>query len=75
MGQDQIELGKLIASVELMTERLDRVSDRIAELEEMAHKGRGMVMALFTIGSIAATVIGWFGWQAIKRSIAALGGN
>lgn len=75
MEQDQIELGKLIASVEGMAERLDRMSDRVAKLEEMAHRGRGAMWAIMTLGAIVGGLITWSGTKAIHKAFSALIGG
>lgn len=71
MTETQLEVGKLIASVEHLSEQLDHLADRLERLEELAHRGRGAMWVLIAAGSVAT----FLGWAGVKKIISVFGGS
>ena len=58
-GIDLYKYGKLVATVESLEKKVDRLEDSIEELLELANKGRGGFWAGMFLVSAASSVIGY----------------
>jgi hypothetical protein len=57
---DSVEYGKLIAKVEMLEKKIDKMESALDELLALANKGRGGFWAGMMIASLVGAVISYF---------------
>lgn len=57
---DSVEYGKLIAKVEMLEKKIDKMETALDELLALANKGRGGFWAGMMIASLIGAVISYF---------------
>ena len=65
-GVDMYKYGKLVATVEALEKKVDKLEQGMEELLELANKGRGGFWAGMVLVSAASSIVGyithnWFG--------------